>query len=147
MPSIGRPSGICGRPWRSRPTSTICSALRTGALIRNRRDSGGDAANLFGTFCPKEPGLGRLPNKHFCGPAAQQKFRVWPHPNCLPFMRSPIHGAKNGGRAFPYAPSVSLAFLIPSAAPSMMISSFSSIPFSIRSMCFRRSLSPPSLSG
>ncbi len=49
-------------------------------------------------------------------------------------------GAKNGGRAFPYAPSVSLAFLIPSAAPSMMISSFSSIPFSIRSMCFRRSL-------
>ncbi len=25
MPSIGRPSGICGRPWRSRPTSTICS--------------------------------------------------------------------------------------------------------------------------
>ena len=63
------------------------------------------------------------------------------------FVRSPIHGAKNGGRAFPYAPSVSLAFLIPSAAPSMMISSFSSIPFSIRSMCFRRSLSPPSLSG
>ena len=61
---IGRPSGICGRPWLSRPTSTICSALRTGAITRNRRDSGGDAANLFGTFCPKEPGLGRLPNKH-----------------------------------------------------------------------------------
>ncbi len=49
------------------------------------------------TFCPKEPGLGRLPNKHFCGPAAQQKFRVWPHPNCLPFVRSPIHGANMGG--------------------------------------------------
>ena len=56
---------------------------------------GGDAANLFGTFCPKEPGLGRLPNKHFCGPAAQQKFRVWPHPNCLPFVRSPKNKAKH----------------------------------------------------
>ena len=51
--------------------------------IRNRCDSGGDAANLFGTFCPKEPGLGRLPNKHFCGPTAQQKFRSVATPELL----------------------------------------------------------------
>ena len=57
-------------------------------IIRNSRDSGGDAANLFGTFCPKEPGLGRLPNKHFCGPQPSKNFGVWPHPNCLPFVRS-----------------------------------------------------------
>ena len=38
--------------------------------------------------CPKEPGLGRLPNKHFCGPLPSKNFGVWPHPNCLPFVRS-----------------------------------------------------------
>ena len=59
----------------------------------------------------------------------------------------PIRQVKNRGQKPKYAPSVSLAFLIPSAAPSMMISSFSSIPFSIRSMRFRRSLSPSCLSG
>ena len=89
----------------------------------------------------------KLSNKHFCGPAAQQKFRSVATPELLAETRNPGSGAKNGGRAFPYAPSVSLAFLIPSAAPSIMINSFSSIPISIRSICFRRSLSPPILSG
>ena len=60
-----------------------CLPAKTGGTIRNRRDSGGDAANLFGTFCPKEPGLGRLPNKHFCGPPAQQKFRSVATPELL----------------------------------------------------------------
>ena len=54
--------------WQA-ATLTICSDW-TGRTIRNRRDSDGDAANLFGTFCPKEPGLGRLPNK--------QIFAFWP---------------------------------------------------------------------
>ena len=60
---------------------------------------------------------------------------------------APLYMARKTEVAFSYVPSVSLAFLIPSAAPSMMTSSFSSISFSIRSICFRRSLSPPSLSG
>ena len=31
----------------------------------------------FGTFCPKEPGLGRLSNKQFCGPRPSKNFGVW----------------------------------------------------------------------
>ena len=27
----------------------------------------------FGTKCPEVPGLGRLPNKRFCGPLGLQK--------------------------------------------------------------------------
>ena len=38
MPSTGRPSRKCGRPWRSRRISIICSACRTSAKIRNRSD-------------------------------------------------------------------------------------------------------------
>ena len=33
-----RPSRKCGRPWRSRRISIICSACRTSAKIRNRSD-------------------------------------------------------------------------------------------------------------
>ncbi len=40
----------------------------------------------FGTFCPKEPGGGKLLNKHFCDSRVQQNFGVWPHPNCSPFL-------------------------------------------------------------
>ena len=74
--------------WQA-AASLVCPGWWTGGTIRNRRDSGGDAANLFGTFCPKEPGLGRLPNKHFWRPPASQKWQVWPHLPCLPFVRSP----------------------------------------------------------
>jgi len=146
MPSIGRPSGICGRPWLSRPTSTICSALRTGALIRNRRDSGGDAANLFGTFCPKEPGLGRLPNKHFCGPATQQKFRSVATPELLAISCASATWRKKTKVTLSYASSVSLAFLMPSAVASITTGSFSLIEFRSTSMCFLQELvcAPPS---
>ena len=65
-------------------------------IIRNSRDSGGDAANLFGTFCPKEPGLGRLPNKHFCGPTAQQKFRSVATPELLAICALPQKQQNNG---------------------------------------------------
>ena len=55
--------------------------------------------------------------------------------------------AKNGGSAVSYAPSVSLAFCIPSAVASMIVNSFSSIVFSNLSMCWRQSLSSFCLSG
>ena len=41
MQSTARPRRICGRPWRSRRTLTICSATRTGGKIRPRSDSPG----------------------------------------------------------------------------------------------------------
>ena len=69
---------------------SICS-IKANRRIRNQRDSGGDAANLFGTFCPKEPGLGRLPNKHFCGPPAQQKFRSVATPELLAVCAHLVH--------------------------------------------------------
>ena len=46
-------------------------------------------------FVPKSSGFGELPNKHFHGPAACENFGVWPHPNCLPFVRSPKNKAKH----------------------------------------------------
>ena len=62
-------------------------------------------------------------------------------------MCNPGNCAKNGGSAVSYAPSVSLAFCIPSAVASMIVNSFSSIVFSILSMCWRQSLSSFCLSG
>ena len=65
----------------------------------------------------------------------------------LAVSASPGNPTENGGSAVSYAPSVSLAFCIPSAVASMIVNSFSSIVFSILSMCWRQSLSSFCLSG
>ena len=39
IPSTARRRRKCGRPWRSRPTLTICWASRTTSAKRNRSDS------------------------------------------------------------------------------------------------------------
>ena len=65
----------------------------------------------------------------------------------LAVSASPGIPTENGGSAVSYAPSVSLAFCIPSAVASMIVNSFSSIVFSILSMCWRQSLSSFCLSG
>ena len=69
------------------------------------------------------------------------------HLPCLPLMRSPGTPCEKGRRRSSYVSDLSRALRMPSAAPSMIISSFSSMPFSIRSRCFRRSSSPLCLSG
>ena len=56
----------------------------------------------LGQFVPKYSGFGELPNKHFCGPCALQKFRSVATPELLAKTRNPQHGAKNGGYAFFY---------------------------------------------
>ena len=38
---------------------------------------------LWGQFVPKYSGFGELPNKHFCGPCALQKFRSVATPELL----------------------------------------------------------------
>ncbi len=43
----------------------------------------------FERFCPKELGLGRFPYKYFSRPPVSKHFGVWPHLNCLPFVRAP----------------------------------------------------------
>ena len=45
-------------------------------------------------FVPKYSGFGELPNKHFCGPCALQKFRSVATPELLAQTRNPQHGAK-----------------------------------------------------
>ena len=65
----------------------------------------------------------------------------------LAVSASPGNPTENGGSAVSYTPSVSLAFCIPSAVASMIVNSFSSIVFSILSMCWRQSLSSFCLSG
>ena len=65
----------------------------------------------------------------------------------LAVSASPGNPTENGGSAVSYAPSVSLAFCIPAAVASMIVNSFSSIVFSILSMCWRQSLSSFCLSG
>jgi hypothetical protein len=37
----------------------------------------------LGQFVPKYSGFGELPNKHFCGPCALQKFRSVATPELL----------------------------------------------------------------
>lgn len=127
----------------------------------------------FGTFCPKvkersvstgpqTTGFGETPQQAFWQvffrrPAQKSwvcshsnclpKTQVWLHLPCLPLVRTPETPRKNGGSAVSYAPSVSLAFCIPSAVASMIVNSFSSIVFSILSMCWRQSLSSFCLSG
>ena len=92
-------------------------------------------------------GFGEAPQQAFLQSAGLQKKQVWLHLPCLPLVRTPETPRKNGGSAVSYAPSVSLAFCIPSAVVSMIVNSFSSIVFSILSMCWRQSLSSFCLSG
>ena len=48
----------------------------------------------LGQFVPKYSGFGELPNKHFCGSCALQKFRSVATPELLAKTRNPQHGAK-----------------------------------------------------
>lgn len=148
MRNTARPRRICGRPWRSRGTSTVCSATRTSGT-RPRSDSAGAADNKdFWTKCPEVRRVWGAPNKHFAGPAPCKNFGVWPHPNCLPFSGTPEKPPKNEKNEGPfYLTSVSLAFCSPSAVASMTVNSFSSIVLSSLSICWRQSLSPFCLSG
>ena len=41
------------------------------------------SAGTLGQFVPKYSGFGELPNKHFCGPCALQKFRSVATPELL----------------------------------------------------------------
>ena len=52
------------------------------------------SAGTLGQFVPKYSGFGELPNKHFCGPCALQKFRSVATPELLAKTRNPQHGAK-----------------------------------------------------
>ena len=54
----------------------------------------GACAGTSGQSVQKFSGFGKLPNKHFHGPAACENFGVWPYPNCLPFCATPENGAK-----------------------------------------------------
>ena len=65
-----------------------------------------------------------------------RKSQVSIHLPCSLLTRSIGNAAKKRRRRFSYVTSVSRALRIPFAVLSMMISSFSSMPFSIRSMCF-----------
>ncbi|KFI66384.1 hypothetical protein B5782_1027 [Bifidobacterium catenulatum] len=58
------------------------------------------APGLWDNLSRSPAGLGELPNKHFCGPCALQKFRSVATPELLAKTRNPQHGAKNGGYAF-----------------------------------------------
>lgn len=91
----------------------------------------------------KSIGFGGTPTSIF----AARKSQVSIHLPCLPLTRSPGNAAKKVGGVLPYVSDLSRALQMPPAALSMMISSFSFMPFSIRSMCFRRSSSPLCLSG
>lgn len=67
--------------------------------IRHRNDSDGPQTTVqctgtLGQFVPKYSGFGELPNKHFCGPCALQKFRSVATPELLAKTRNPQHGAK-----------------------------------------------------
>ena len=100
----------------------------------------------LGTTCPKA-GFGEAPQQAFLRPSRAAKIASVATLALLAVSASPGNPTKNGGSAVPYAPSVSLAFCIPSAVASMIVNSFSSIVFSILSMCWRQSLSSFCLSG
>lgn len=91
-------------------------------------------------------GFGEAPQQAFCSPPGCKIASVATLA-LLAVSASPGNPTKNGGSAISYAPSVSLAFCIPSAVASMIVNSFSSIVFSILSMCWRQSLSSFCLSG
>ena len=83
MPSNTRPSGICGRPWPSRRTSTICWGSRPPAGIRSRRDSAGDAAITFGHYVQKCRVWGGSPTSIFSGlPGPQKSQGLYAFPAC-----------------------------------------------------------------
>lgn len=65
---------------------------------------------LWGQFVPKYSGFGELPNKHFCGPCALQKFRSVATPELLAKTRNPQHGAKKKEvtLSFTFPPSLSM---------------------------------------
>lgn len=77
MPSTTRPSGICGRSWLSRRSSTICLGLRPPAGIRNRRDIAGDATITSGHFVQKWRVWGATPTSIFAAPAGPQKSQAY----------------------------------------------------------------------
>lgn len=81
-----------------------------------------------------------LPNKHFCGPCALQKFRSVATPELLAKTRNPQHGAKNGGYAFFYVSSVSFDAFIAWIVASTIFNSLSSKAFNMASIRFLHSL-------
>ena len=62
--------------------------ITASVKIRPRNDSDGPQTTVqrtgtLGQFVPKYSGFGELPNKHFCGPCALQKFRSVATPELL----------------------------------------------------------------
>ena len=98
------------------------------------------SAGTLGQFVPKSSGFGELPNKHFCGPCGQQKFRSVATPELLAQTRNPQHGAKNGGYAFFYVSSVSFDAFIAWIVASTIFNSLSSKAFNMASIRFLHSL-------
>ena len=93
-----------------------------------------------GQSVQKSGGFGELPNKHFCGPCALQKFRSVATPELLAKTRNPQHGAKNGGYAFFYVSSVSFDAFIAWIVASTIFNSLSSKAFNMASIRFLHSL-------
>ena len=72
MPSTARPRRICGRPWRSRQTLIICSAMTDGrenkAQERLARAARRHLHRDFGTICPEVQRVwGGSPTSIFAG--------------------------------------------------------------------------------
>ena len=149
MRNTARPRRKCGRPWRSRRTLTICSAIRMGVKIRPRSDSPGPQTTRdFWAKCPEVRRVwGGSPTSIFAGPRPCENGKCVHTCLACRFVQPPKMARKNGGTRFSYASSVSRAFCSPSAVYFITVSSFSSIELSMTSICFRQVLSPLSLSG
>ncbi len=104
-----------------------------------------EASGLLFRTVPKSRVWGGSPTSIFAGLRPSKNFGCG-HTRIACRLCAPLYMARKTEVAFSYVPSVSLAFLIPSAAPSIMISSFSSMPFNKRSICFRRSFLPSDFS-
>ena len=127
-------------------TAQMIATLTRHQIVTGRRLRC-SAPGLWDNLSRSTAGLGSSPTSIFAGPAPCKNFGVWPHPNCLPKRATRNMAQKNGGYAFFYVSSVSLAFCSPSAVASMTVNSFSSIELSSLSICWRQSLSLFCLSG
>ena len=105
MPSTAKPMRICGRPWRSRQTLIICSAIRTGGKIRPRSVSPGRiqqalAPGLWDNLSRSPAGLGSSPTSIFTG-LRPVKISECGHTRiACRFVQAPKMAQKNGGHAF-----------------------------------------------
>ena len=68
IPSTARRRRKCGRPWRSRPTLTICWASRTASAKGTGAIAHGDADKLLWDKMSQSWVWGGSPNKRFCSP-------------------------------------------------------------------------------